>query len=209
MTMNSAQMLDCWVTQEGNRFENLLVERGYLQEEDRGDLAKIHDAARDWRGTYIEDLGIEDAEWRQEIVTQPENEVPNWLLGGWRGWWAYRPEGARFTRFADVVAALINKQEGVLQHHLEDIPKLARHLDEALTTGKIFQLRCGNDIAVLEGTHRMTGLVYAAQSGLAVPQRLTNVYACVIPEDRRHVFTAFCEGRPVVMGTFYKEKTVE
>lgn len=206
MTLSTSQVLDAWVRQEGNRYENLLVERGFLRDEDRGDMAATHEATRRWRETYVGDLGIEDAEWSQESIENPGVVVQDWLLGGWRGWLGYRPPEENVTRFRDVVRAILEQRPGIPKHHLEDIPRLAERIGEVLPQGKIFVLRCGECTAVLEGTHRMTGLVYAKETSLQTPERMTNVYQCELPEEKRQLFEAFCENRAVKYGPYYQEK---
>lgn len=208
MRLSTREALECWVEQEGNRYENLLIERGFLREEDRGDVAATREATREWRQTYIDDLVVENEMWVEETIEHPESVVPGWDLGGWKGWKPYRPEGKNVTTFGDVAEAIFTNKEGISAEHAEKIRGLASMLEDILikSNGKILRLRCGNDSAVVEGTHRLAAFTYAVRAGLPVPSRLPNVFTVTIPEVRRDVFDAFCEDRPALLGKYHEGK---
>ena len=191
-SMTFEEVLDQWVDQEGDRYAALLIERGFLLPEEKMNPKRVREVTREWRRSAAE--GLQNVEWHAERLPNLA-VVPEWRLGGYRGWSLYRPAGQAFTTFADVVARLDDRSQEVPQDHRTRIPEMAEHIAAIIQQGKIFTLRLGNDVAVLEGTHRMTALAYAILHHLPVPKELT-VYEARLPEDAQTNFAAFCHDIP-------------
>lgn len=197
-----SEMFATWIHQEGNRYENLLVERGFLREEDRGHVSALYDASCAWRKTYIDDLALEESIWTLRSVEEPGLAARSWYLGGWAGWKGYRPSHKRFTTFEDVAQGLIQNISGIPAHHPEDLPRLARKMKDIASQEAYFLLRCGDETAVLKGTHRLSALVYAFDTDMPTPAFLHSVYQCIFPLEKQDIFYRFCEDRPVVFGKY-------
>lgn len=200
--LNFDRVLDQWVDQEGDRYAPVLIERGFLLPEEARDPARVRAVTREWRAGMAE--MVESHEWHPERITDLTS-ILQWRLGGYRGWSLYRPEDALFTTFADVVARIDDTGKEVPQDHRTRFPEMAANIKSIATSGIIFALRCGSDVAVLEGTHRTTALAYALAHNLPVPQELT-IYITDLPEKSRAAFDAFCRDIPRRYGPYYHQK---
>ncbi len=208
-SISTQEMKRLWIAQEGLRYKQLITDRGYLRSEDGEDTSVVLAATTEWRETFIDDLDIKDATWAKETIEQPAKQAKEWFLGGFRSWHCYRPAGAGKTRFGDVIEAITSNATNVREDHKKFIPEKAETINEAFKKNFVFLFRCGTDIAVLEGTHRVTELAYAGVMGMATPEKIDNVYVCDLSEDKRDAFDRFCKDRPVVMGKYYQEKKSE
>ncbi len=81
--MKTPEVLSAWVHQEGDRFKDLLKERGFLRAEDDEHPDVVLAASRVWRETYLQGIHPELREWSERDV--PTADIPTWRLGGWSG----------------------------------------------------------------------------------------------------------------------------
>jgi hypothetical protein len=119
------EMLNLWVTQEGNRFREVLIERGFLRQEDAANNDIVSRATHDWRKTYLKGLNLDQASWR-EYQERDITGILKWLLGGWPGWKSYRPIDAEVTTFENVNAAIDSNNPTIPAHHPKYIPEMAQ-----------------------------------------------------------------------------------
>lgn len=202
--LNSQEVLETWVAQEGDRYTPILIERGFLQEEEKGDPDKVKQASKEWRSTYVADLNFEHRVWKPETV-EDITRILEWRLGGWNGWLPYRSEGVTYTTFKDIVEALDHQKEGIPPHHQTVIPEIARTIVTTLKTKTFFAFRCNEAIAVLDGTHTLARLAYAIQHGLPLPSNV-DVYVCELEAGEQKTFDRFCERRPLEYGRYHKKQ---
>jgi hypothetical protein len=200
--LSSEEILERWVAREGMRYVPLLIERGFILPEDAIDEQKVKAAMKDWRRTYVEDLSFEQRRWKRERVSDIR-EILEWRLGGWKGWFLYRPEGKEYTQFKDIGEAFDQPERQLPENHWVIIPQIAAEICETLKTKDLFLFRCGKDIAALDGTHTLAGLAYALTHGGRTPTAL-EVYVADFEEQERAVFERFCEKRQVRYGKYYK-----
>lgn len=201
-TLSSEEMLSHWVSQEGDRYAPLLVERGFLRPDETNNPVRIREATKTWRKTYLEHLDISNKQWNKETIAQP-HDVLQWRLGGWRGWKGYRMPEATVTTFADVAAGIAEKKPGIPHGHDKKIPDLASIISDALRGGEVFVLRCAGQTAVLEGTHRISAIAYAIMQHLPAPHDFS-VYVCELPAEQLAEFTKFCDDLPISYGEYYQ-----
>jgi hypothetical protein len=195
--MKTPEVLNIWTSQEGSRYKEILEERGFLDGNQENDADAIQRAAEAWRATYIQDIHPEIRTWNEgESAT---SDVANWRLGGWSGWKSYRQHGKMFTTFQDVATRIDTPTETTPKQHHEVIPAIARDISNVLNSGKIIILRCGDDVAVLEGTHRVSAIAYAMLHHLPVPETI-RVIETHMTEDEREAFTRFCTDLPKAYG---------
>ncbi len=199
-TLSFDEMLSTWVTQEGDRYASLLIERGFLRSEDRENPECVREATTTWRKTYIANHDLAHRSWQQTSI-RPQ-DVLQWQLGGWAGWRGYRPASSSVTTFADIAHAISQTQPGIPEHHRTAIPELASHISDVLPNGKIFALRCAGCVAVVEGSNRISALAYASSQHLSLPENFS-VYICDLPDDDLPAFTQFCENIPIAYGEYY------
>jgi len=74
-SLTSLEMLALWVRQEGNRYEQLLIERGFLQEQDRENDLAYFEAAFAWRKTYTDDLELDACTWELTPIERPTDVI--------------------------------------------------------------------------------------------------------------------------------------
>lgn len=196
--LSPEEVLERWVVREGTKYVSVLVERGFILPEDVRDGEKVKAAMKEWRRTHVEDMRFEQRVWRREMVSDVRT-ILEWRLGGWRGWFPYRPEGKVYTQFKDVGEAFDQPEKQLPENHRSVIPQIATEICETLKTKDLFLFRCGSDIAALDGTHTLAGLAYALTHGVQTPTSL-EVYVADFDEQERPVFESFCEKRQMRYG---------
>lgn len=163
-----------WKAEEEEIWRSVYTERGFASWEA-------------WRQTYIDDLGLANVHWTYEVVAQPEREIPTWYIGGWRGWKPYRPEGEEFSTFGTVAASPLLMSNEKVQAIVRDMRPL-----------RFILLRCGGDIAVLNGTHRAAAAALRIARGEVLP--MAEAYIGDIPQRAKATFDAFRRDRMVSRG---------
>ena len=161
-----SEVLEHWRAAEEESWRQYYTERGFATWED-------------WRITYRAALGLPERAWSLVLA----EDMPHWFIGGFQGWKKYRPMGQDFTTFADVARS----------PQLLDNPKV-KALVDGLCETTFIGLRCGNDIALIDGTHRAAAYAYRAAHGMPLPECL--VYITDITEDARALFDAFRHNIP-------------
>lgn len=161
MNVPWSEVLAYWREAEEESWRPYYTERGFATWEE-------------WRVAYRAALALPNREW--SLV--PANSTPSWFIGGFQGWKKYRPAGERATSFATVAQSSI----------LLDNPKIAA-LVEDLHATTFIGLRCGNDIALIDGTHRASAYAYRAAHDMPLPA--CQVYIADISEDERPLFDQF------------------
>lgn len=199
--LSSKEVLERWVVREGTKYVPTLIERGFLLSEDTQDEQEVKAAMKEWRRTYVEDLNFEQRTWKREHISDVR-AILQWRLGGWKGWLPYRPEGKAYTQFKDIGETLDQPEKQVPENHRSVIPQMASEICESLKTKDLFLLRCGDDVAALDGAHTLAGLAYALTHGVQTPTSL-EMYVADFEEQERLVFEGFCEKRPMRYGRYH------
>jgi hypothetical protein len=199
--LSPEEVLERWVVREGAKYVPTLIERGFILPEDTQDEQEVKVAMKEWRRTYVGDLSFERRIWKRERISDVR-AILQWRLGGWKGWLPYRPEGKAYTQFKDIGETLDQPEKQVPENHRLVIPHIASEICESLKTKDLFLLRCGDDIAVLDGTHTLAGLAYALTHGVQTPTSL-EVYIADFEEQERAIFEGFCEKRPMRYGRYH------
>lgn len=109
----------------------------------------------EWRLHQLAHIGLqpEGRYWRLYHLAQSEKSVPQLLIGAYRGWQQYQPEGAETVTFAEVA-----------EHpKLPDNQAMQRLLEFPPQTRRIFGLRFGHQVVIRDGTHHCAALALAAR----------------------------------------------
>ncbi len=102
------------------------------------------------------------------------------------------------------MAAIDTPQVNVPDGHRIHIPKIAKDITGILAETVVIIIRCGSNVAVLEGTHRVSALAYAITHHLPTPNTL-HVIETILPETETKAFESFCQDLPKAYGP-YKTK---
>lgn len=136
-----------------------------------------------WRSTYVSDLELDRRAWSRETIAHPLAEIPRWFVGGYRAWKKYLPAGAEFGTFGEIAT------HPELTHN-EKVMAVVAHMGPT----RFIALRCGSEIAVLDGTHRAVATaMLAAQGAKTVPSA-----EILAAEVELEVFDRFRRGRPLI-----------
>lgn len=172
-------VLNIWQENENGRWEDVFISRGFSD-------------WWSWRQTYISDLGLPYREWHREIIADPLKEVSRWFVGGYRGWKQYIPETELripLPTFGDIVRHPVLLMNGRVQQLIQ----------EGIRSTTFIVLRCGSEIAVMDGSHRAAAVALMAFQCLSLdPEVQITVLIGTIPESERSVFDTFRKSRPAV-----------
>lgn len=156
-----SEVLEHWRDAEEESWRPYYTERGFATWDE-------------WRAVYRAALRLPERTWRKE----PAVDIPLWYIGGFQGWKKYRPEGERATTFATVAESPLLLENAKIMS-----------LVDSLRATTFIGVRCGNDIALIDGTHRASAYAYRAAHGMPLPP--CEVYLVDVDADERALFDQF------------------
>lgn len=108
-----------------------------------------------WREQWTIPLKLADRTWNIYKVEDPFLTIPNLLVGAYKGWRKYYPEGKRIATFADIAK----------HPELPENPKVKSMLADFPSPTEIIILKHGDQHILFEGTHRCATIALAASAG--------------------------------------------
>jgi len=177
-----------WKTAEEKSWESLYFERGF-------------DSWWEWRESYIEDLGLADRQWREEVIDNPHEVIPQFAIGGYRGWKKYRPAGKRVATYADVAIPVQPGElsfEGELRQDVrtnERVQELVGYLHD--TTFLILQSPSLS--VVLDGAHRCATIAVEAKDHIPYSNFRAFLRLATFSDEETNLLCKFAEDRKAIV----------
>lgn len=159
------EVFAAWKQRETGFWDEHIKERGFLSWEA-------------WREQWTVPLKLAERKWELYKVGDPFSTVPSLLVGAYKGWHKYYPEGARVATFADIAK----------NPELAENPKVKAILANFPIPTEIIILKRGDQHVLFEGTHRCAAIALAAREGERFPLYLT-VAMTEFGEDEGELFT--------------------
>lgn len=156
-----SEVLACWREAEEESWRPYYTERGFATWEE-------------WRIACRAVLELPNRVWQKV----PAENIPSWYIGGFQAWKKYRPIGDEATTFATVARSPILLENA-------KIMALVNNLHATTFIG----LRCGNDIALIDGTHRASAYAYRAARHMPLPP--CDIYLTDLATTERPLFDNF------------------
>jgi hypothetical protein len=120
-----------------------------------------------WRESYFTELRLAERAWQAEVLSEPHTLVHSLYIGGFPGWFRYRPQGSELTTFAELAVPPTEgelNRNGELREDIRSNPKVAPMIG-ALHDTSVIVLRAPGFSTLLEGTHRMAALAAEEHDG--------------------------------------------
>lgn len=180
-------VLEDWRAGEETVWGSVFKERGY-------------DSWWEWRESYVKDLGLEGREWKETIVENPHEVISDLIIGGYRGWKKYRPEGKDAATYADVARPVMEGEmsyEGAPRADVRTNDRV-KTLIEKIHDTTILVLQCGDLSVVMDGAHRCAATAVEALDGNR-SNFFIRLRICSFPESDRHLLEDFARDRLAVV----------
>jgi hypothetical protein len=183
--MNWEHVLADWRKSEEEAWRPFYAERGFR-------------SWLEWRESYIRDLKLARRTWEETVVSDPHLIVPTYAIGGYRAWYKYRPSQQAIATFEDVAVVPVPGEKS----YVDGSPRedVATNLKVSALLGNlqdttILALRCGERVAVVDGTHRCAAIALENTVALSSKIRLT-VRTATLPPSELGILRAFCSSEP-------------
>ena len=177
-----------WEADEIERYRELYEARGFS-------------TWLEWRQSYISDLGLEQRVWTQEVLENAYDVVPTFYIGGYKGWYPYRPADKALATFADVGCppsegemslfgeprVNVRTNEGVMRFTREKQP------------ATLLVLQSGDFKVVLDGTHRSASIAVSAYDSLEPMLEPVTIRTCQFDESERALLESFANDRASIV----------
>lgn len=141
--MTWPEVLETWRKAEEGIWEPLFRERGFSTWEE-------------WRMSYFDKANIDPTTfaWKQYRIERPEEMVPQFFVGPFKGWQQYLPEGKPRARFAELNDGIASNEK--VRAVLNDFPHETTML--GLVDGQ-------GEVTLFDGSHRAAALTIAHAAG--------------------------------------------
>lgn len=163
-TTNWEEVFSGWKELEKGVWDGHFMEQGYA----------TWDA---WRGKMVAPIAPEAREWSLYQITNPFDAIPEFWIGGFRGWRRYLPEGVRRIQFKDLVKSPRIKENPKIMSVYESFPKKTTLLG----------IRLGEEVILGEGMHRSSAIALAAAEGKRFETEIS-IALTDFSEDERALF---------------------
>ncbi len=191
-TISWINVLADWKAAEEKNWESFYHERGYA-------------SWFEWRESYIEDLGLMDRNWTEEVIKNPHEVIPNFTIGGYQSWKKYRPSGKRVVVFADVAVPVQSNEISYDNEPRQDVRTNGRvsGLLGNLHDTTFLILQSPSFSVVLDGTHRCAAIAVEAYDGVPFSDFHARLRFAAFFENETSLLRIFAEDRKAVV----KEKS--
>lgn len=155
-----AEVLEVWRTREEENWRPHYEARGFK-------------TWSDWRMRYNEIFSLPSRTWSLYQVINPAITLPKCLVGAYRGWKRYYPEGVDVATFSELAARPeLGANETVVK------------LSQALPAHRqLIAFRLGDELVIRDGTHHSAAISLATLDQLPVMGETTIALADFEPDE--------------------------
>ena len=184
MKITWQEVLRDWEADEVERYRGLYESRGF-------------DSWLEWRRSCFEDLQLAERTWSEALIENPYDVVPQLHIGGFQGWFKYRPERKLHATFADVVRVPIAGEVSYEGEARVDVRTNDGVMRFKSNPGPVtlLVLIAGDFRVVLEGTHRSAAIAAIAADGLEQLLNPVTARICRFDDSERVLLEDFARDR--------------